>query len=137
MRQRTCDSSDRLFIHCGTGSKASIFVRKTLQVRPRDQKRECVFIAHRVGPAFFDEDDACAGLWTFVIACLNCCACRIISQKLCLARRSFLQRMLRCPCLQCELRYPDMNRCMSGEIICILGQNQKNDWFYSVPDSKI
>jgi hypothetical protein len=55
------DSSDRLILHLVTGSKASIFVRKTLQVRPRDQKRECVFIAHRVGPAFFDEDDVCTG----------------------------------------------------------------------------
>ena len=53
------DSSDRLILHFVTGSKASIFVRKTLQVRPRDQKRERVFKLAGKGPAFFDEDDVC------------------------------------------------------------------------------
>ena len=38
--------------------KAFIFVRKTLQVRLRDQKA-LAFLARRGGPAFFDEDDVC------------------------------------------------------------------------------
>ena len=48
-----------------TGSKASIFVRKTLQIRLRD--RACgkpPAQARREGPAFFDEDDVCAGYGT-------------------------------------------------------------------------
>ena len=43
-----------------SGSKAFIFMRKTLRVRLRDQKA-LAFLARREGPAFFDEDDACAG----------------------------------------------------------------------------
>ena len=57
-----CSGSDRLYLHFVSGSKASIFVRKTLLVRPRDQKCVSIFTAHRVGPAFFDEDDVCAGV---------------------------------------------------------------------------
>ena len=38
--------------------KASIFVRKTLQVRLRDRKMQGILQARREGPAFFDEDDA-------------------------------------------------------------------------------
>ena len=45
-----------------SGSKASIFVRKTLQVRLRDRKMQSILQARREGSAFFDEDDACAGL---------------------------------------------------------------------------
>ena len=37
-----------------TGSKASIFVRKTLQF------------------LLFDEDDVCSGYWNTNVACLNC-----------------------------------------------------------------
>ena len=44
-----------------TGGKASIFVRKTLRVRLRDRKMQSILQARREGPAFFDEDDACAG----------------------------------------------------------------------------
>jgi hypothetical protein len=44
-----------------SGGKASIFVRKTLQVRLRDRKMQSILQARREGPAFFDEDDACAG----------------------------------------------------------------------------
>ena len=51
-------------------SKSSIFVRKTLRVRPRDQKA-LAFLARREGPAFFDEDDACAGFRISVTARLN------------------------------------------------------------------
>ena len=39
-------------------NKTSIFVRKTLLVRPRDRKMQCIFQARREGLAFFDEDDA-------------------------------------------------------------------------------
>ena len=60
-----------------TGGKASIFVRKTLRVRLRDRKMQSILQARREGPAFFDEDDACAGLGTSMqpvidAACLNC-----------------------------------------------------------------
>jgi len=44
-----------------SGGKASIFVRKTLLVRLRDQKVQRTFLARREGPAFFDEDGVCAG----------------------------------------------------------------------------
>ncbi len=44
--------------------KASIFVRKTLQVRLRDRKMQSILQARREGLAFFDEDDACAGFGT-------------------------------------------------------------------------
>ena len=56
-----------------TGSKASIFVRKTLQIRLRD--RACgkpPALARREGPAFFDEDDVCAGHETQLQPHLNC-----------------------------------------------------------------
>ena len=54
--------------------KASIFIRKTLQVRPRNRVGGLSPTqVHRVGPAFFDEDDVCAGFWTCVTACPNCC----------------------------------------------------------------
>ena len=65
-----CNSSDRLFLYFASGSRASIFVRKTLRVRPRDQKA-LAFLARREGPAFFDEDDACAGFRISVTARLN------------------------------------------------------------------
>ena len=65
-----CNSSDRLFLYFASGSRASIFVRKTLRVRPRDQKA-LAFLARREGPAFFDEDDACAGFRISVTAGLN------------------------------------------------------------------
>ena len=42
--------------------KTSIFVRKTLRVRLRDQKA-LAFLARREGLAFFDEDGVCAGFW--------------------------------------------------------------------------
>jgi hypothetical protein len=32
-----CNNPDRLFLYFASGSKASIFVRKTLHIRPRDQ----------------------------------------------------------------------------------------------------
>ena len=54
--------------------KASIFIRKTLRVRPRNRVGGLSPTqVHRVGPAFFDEDDVCAGFWTCVTACPNCC----------------------------------------------------------------
>ena len=65
-----CNSSDGLFLYFASGSRASIFVRKTLRVRPRDQKA-LAFLARREGPAFFDEDDACAGFRISVTARLN------------------------------------------------------------------
>ena len=41
--------------------KASIFIRKTLRVRPRNRVGGLSPTqVHRVGPAFFDEDDVCA-----------------------------------------------------------------------------
>ena len=40
---------------------ASIFIRKTLRVRPRNRVGGLSPTqVHRVGPAFFDEDDVCA-----------------------------------------------------------------------------
>ena len=39
--------------------KASIFVRKTLQVLPCEIKKALAFVSSQKGPAFFDEDDAC------------------------------------------------------------------------------
>ena len=54
--------------------KASIFIRKTLRVRPRNRVGGLSPTqVHRVAPAFFDEDDVCAGFWTCVTACPNCC----------------------------------------------------------------
>ena len=54
------NSSDRLFLHPGSGSKAFIFVRKTLSVRLRDREGGLTPAqARREGPTFFDEDDAC------------------------------------------------------------------------------
>ena len=53
------NSSGRLFLCYVSGSKASIFVRKTLQVRLRDRNMLCMFQARKAGPAFFDEDDVC------------------------------------------------------------------------------
>ena len=44
---RHSSSSDGLFLCCVSGSKASIFVRKTLLVRPRDQ--QCVCVAKLAG----------------------------------------------------------------------------------------
>ena len=58
---RNCDSSDRLFLCDVSGSKASIFVRKTLHIRLRDRNMRGVLQARREGYAFFDEDDVCAG----------------------------------------------------------------------------
>ena len=57
----TSGSSDRLPLWLGDRRKASIFVRKTLQVRLRDQKRECVFKLEVNGSAFFDEDGVSDG----------------------------------------------------------------------------
>ena len=57
-----------------SGSKASIFVRKTLLVRLRDQKVQRAFLARREGPAFFDEDGVCAGAFNCITARLNCVA---------------------------------------------------------------
>jgi hypothetical protein len=42
-------------------SKASIFVRKTLQVLPCEIKKAFAFLSSQKGPAFFDEDDVCDG----------------------------------------------------------------------------
>jgi hypothetical protein len=40
----------------------SIHLReKQKQVRLRDRNMLCMFQARKVGPAFFDEDDVCAG----------------------------------------------------------------------------
>ena len=47
---------------CVSGSKASIFVRKTLHIRLRDCNMRSGLLARREGYAFFDEDDVCAGL---------------------------------------------------------------------------
>ena len=56
-----------------TGSKASIFVRKTLQVRLKDRAGgKPPAQARREGPAFFDEDDVCAGHETQLQPHLNC-----------------------------------------------------------------
>jgi len=56
------DSADRLFKFFVTGSKAFIFVRKTLSVRLRDRAGGLTPAqARREGPTFFDEDDVCAG----------------------------------------------------------------------------
>ena len=55
-----CSSSDRLFLQFDIGSKASIFVRKTLSVRPEKSEKAKPFTSSMEGPAFFDEDDACA-----------------------------------------------------------------------------
>ena len=63
------NSSCRLLSKFVSGSKASIFVRKTLQVRLRDRNMLCMFQARKVGPAFFDEDD---DLLPDLAACLNC-----------------------------------------------------------------
>ena len=46
-------------IYFVTGSKAFIFVRKTLRVRPRNRKMRSILLVRREGPAFFDEDDVC------------------------------------------------------------------------------
>ena len=54
-----------------------IFVRKTLQVRPRDQKSVSFFTARREGSAFFDEDDAGVGFRYFAATCLNYCGPQI------------------------------------------------------------
>ncbi len=43
-------------------SKASIFVRKTLQVLPCEIKKALAFLSSEKGPAFFDEDDVCSVL---------------------------------------------------------------------------
>ena len=37
-----CNSSDRLLMYSVSGSRTSIFVRKTLRVRPRDQQCICI-----------------------------------------------------------------------------------------------
>ncbi len=55
-----------------SGGKASIFVRKTLQVRLRDRKMQSILQARREGPAFFDEDDACAGLGASMQPVIKC-----------------------------------------------------------------
>ena len=52
-------------------SKSSIFVRKTLQVLPCKIKKALAFLSLQKGPAFFDEDDVCAGLRNSVAARLN------------------------------------------------------------------
>jgi hypothetical protein len=52
----------RLPLHFVNGSKASIFVRKALPVRPRDQKCVSIFTARREGQALFDEDGVFDGL---------------------------------------------------------------------------
>ena len=51
----------------------SIHLREKNIVGPteRSKKRE-LFSARREGPAFFDEDDVCSGLWNLVAARLNC-----------------------------------------------------------------
>jgi len=54
------DSSDRLFLYFVTGRKASIFVRKTLQVLHCEIKKAFAFLSSQKRPAFFDEDDVCA-----------------------------------------------------------------------------
>ena len=58
------NSSDRLFLQLVSGSKASIFVRKTLQVFPCEIKKAFAFLSSQKRPAFFDEDDVCAGFRT-------------------------------------------------------------------------
>ena len=55
-----CSSSDRLFLQFDIGSKASIFVRKTLSVRPEKSEKAKPFTSSMEGPAFFDEDGVCA-----------------------------------------------------------------------------
>jgi hypothetical protein len=51
--------------------QTSIFVRKTFAGPSlRDQQSESLLSSQK-GPAFFDEDDGCAGFRNFVIACLN------------------------------------------------------------------
>ncbi len=39
----------------------------------RDQQC-CALLSSQIGPAFFDEDDVCAGLGSCLAACLNCYA---------------------------------------------------------------
>ena len=53
------NSSDRLFLQFVSGSKASIFVRKTLQVFPCEIKKALAFLSSQKRSAFFDEDDVC------------------------------------------------------------------------------
>ncbi len=53
------NSSDRLFLQLVSGSKASIFVRKTLQVFPCEIKKALAFLSSQKRSAFFDEDDVC------------------------------------------------------------------------------
>ena len=41
--------------------QTSIFVRKTLSVRPEKSEKAKPFTSSMEGPAFFDEDDVCNG----------------------------------------------------------------------------
>ena len=61
-------TSGRLFLCYVSGSKASIFMRKALKVRPRDQNAYA-FLARREGLTLFDEDD---DLLPDLADCLNC-----------------------------------------------------------------
>ena len=49
--------SGRLFQEFVSGSRVSIFVRKTLHIRLRDRKMRSILQARKEGYAFFDEDD--------------------------------------------------------------------------------
>ena len=66
-----CSSSDRLFLQFDIGSKASIFVRKTLSVRLRDRKMRSVFPARGKDRRFSMKMMLAAGYRNFAAACLN------------------------------------------------------------------
>ena len=79
---RHSSSSDGLFLCCVSGSKASIFVRKTLLVRPRDQ--QCVCVAKLAGQdqrfsmkMMFAPDHGTGVLPVWGAARLNCCTVSI------------------------------------------------------------
>ncbi|MBR3278443.1 MAG: hypothetical protein IKG01_05955, partial [Lachnospiraceae bacterium] len=51
----------------------SIFVRKTLYIRPRDQKMPWHFLSSQAGYTFFDEDGVCCRFWE-----LSCCLSELL-----------------------------------------------------------
>ena len=55
--------SNRLLLQFIAGSKASIFVEKHCRSFPVRSK-SVSFLSSQIGPAFFDEDDVCAGSLT-------------------------------------------------------------------------
>ena len=66
------DGSDRLFYHFVSGSRAFIFVRKTLQVLSVRSKGFCLFKLHRKDLRFSMKMMLAAGFANYLTACLNC-----------------------------------------------------------------